>query len=51
VKFQEDKSLDNQTSEMIVNQVLSIEKYKQVEAIGQKDSPPRIPRLKVQGQV
>jgi hypothetical protein len=50
VKFQEDKSWDNQTSEMIVDHIPSIQEDKQVEATGQQASPPRLPRLQVQGQ-
>jgi len=50
VKFQEDKSWDNQTSEILVDHIPSIQEDKQVEATGQQASPPRLPRLQVQGQ-
>ena len=39
VKFQEDKSWDNQTSEIIFEQIPSIHEDKKVESIGHQPSP------------
>jgi len=50
VKLQEDKSWDNQTSEMIIDHIPFIQEDKQVEATWQLDYPPILPRLQVQGQ-
>ena len=50
VKFQEDNSWDNQTNEIIVDNIPSIKEDKQVKSTGQQVSPPRLPRLQVQGQ-
>jgi hypothetical protein len=50
VKFQEDKSWNNQTSEMIVDQIPSIQEDKQVDATGQQASRTRLSRLEVHGQ-
>jgi hypothetical protein len=45
VKFQEDKLWDNQTSEMILDHIPSINEGNQVEATRQPSSPPRPSRL------
>jgi hypothetical protein len=49
-KFQEDKSWDNQTSEILVEKIPSIQEDKQVEATRKQASPPKLSRLQVRVQ-